>query len=564
MEGPAARDPLHARVAGLLERAFNPIMVKEVRASLRGSRFFIAHLVILSLFAAGLLIIFAVMMSTSGRYYTDNYGQGFPGDPARVGRQVYMITQLIHLGVVFVVVPGLAASALTSEREALTYELLLSTTLTARQIVWGKFTAAMTQTFTIFVSMIPLVGLCFLFGGITVYQILANYVFLFGLSALMVMFALSISASSRTTQRAVGSVYGMALLMGFFMVGAGIVAVEGREAFPRAMAMAYGFLSPGPEGGFGEVGAFQRVMYVHVIPGFAWAALFAIFFLNAVNRLKPLYANRSTALRVYYAVVATAAAALAIVTIYMEGPAGTMDVDSRRVLVIVYTISLLTTVLLSALFACEDPILPPALAAEVAALRGFRRALQFLWPGSRSGSVFCLLVNGLLIALSFAAFLPYTDGFNDGAWVRLHRIFPLALAFITVLLWAYFCTMLARWLATVLAGRPVLLRSILIITCLFLVIFPIVHWAISHAIDPDPLDPGRRHGPATLGLSPVAAILSALDLEPRHRTFPLLAMGIPIPGLFAFFALAGGTAFLVLAERAHARLRAQSLGAPGA
>ena len=31
-----AREPLHARVAGWLEQAFNPIMVKELRASLRG------------------------------------------------------------------------------------------------------------------------------------------------------------------------------------------------------------------------------------------------------------------------------------------------------------------------------------------------------------------------------------------------------------------------------------------------------------------------------------------------------------------------------------------------
>ena len=156
------REPLHARVAGFLEHAFNPIMLKELRASLRGLRFFISHIVILSLFALGLLLAFLAMMPSRPGGYDD------PGDPSAVGRNVYLITQLLQLGVAFLVVPGLAATSISSERESLTHDLLLTTTMTARQIVWGKFTAAMTQAFTIFVSMVPLVSLCFLFGGVTV------------------------------------------------------------------------------------------------------------------------------------------------------------------------------------------------------------------------------------------------------------------------------------------------------------------------------------------------------------------------------------------------------------
>src|SRR5205814_2336868 len=107
-------------------------------ASLRGARFFIAHLTILSIFACGLLLTFAGEMSMRmGRY--GEWG----GDPSRVGRSVYLITQLLHLAVVFLVVPGLAATSISGERERLTHELLISTTMTARQIVWGKFTAAM-------------------------------------------------------------------------------------------------------------------------------------------------------------------------------------------------------------------------------------------------------------------------------------------------------------------------------------------------------------------------------------------------------------------------------------
>ena len=116
------REPLHTRVAGWLELAFNPIMVKELRASLRGAKFFIAHLAILSIFACILLVVFSMKM-VSGLDRGGEYG----GDPSRVGREVFLWTQLLHLTVVFLVVPSLAATSITGEREQLTHELLLST-----------------------------------------------------------------------------------------------------------------------------------------------------------------------------------------------------------------------------------------------------------------------------------------------------------------------------------------------------------------------------------------------------------------------------------------------------
>jgi ABC-type transport system involved in multi-copper enzyme maturation permease subunit len=542
-------EPLHARVAEWLERAFNPIMVKELRASMRGARFFVAHVTILALFACGILLAFAVEMSRAGRYY--EWGYGYGGDPSDAGRVVYGITQLLHLAVVFLVVPGLAATSITGERESLTHELLLSTTLTARQIVWGKFTAAMTQTFTIFISMVPLVGLCFLFGGITVYQILANYAFLFGLSALMIAFALSISANARGTQRAVGTVYGLAVVSG--VVLACLAAAFERSGLLAEAAVAYGFLSPGHEMGIrqGRVTVFERIMYVHVAPAFVWTAFLSLFFINATNRLKPIFADRSTNLRVYYGATLFGAGALTLLIIYHELPPAT-NADDRSVAVMGYTLATLMTSLVSALFACEEPVLPAALAA-----RSRRHPLSLLLgPGSGPGTVFCLAANGAFLAASFAAFVPYSGGFDRGTWIGLPGTYPLGVAFVTAFLWAFFCAAFGRFLSVALYGRPVLLRTILILTCLFLAVFPLVHWAVATGIDRDELDPAGRRGPVTLGFSPAAAILSALDLGHTHRDFPLLAGPLPVPALFSLFALGSGTALIVLAERAASRLRA--------
>jgi ABC-type transport system involved in multi-copper enzyme maturation permease subunit len=544
------REPLHARVAGLLERAFNPIMLKELRASLRGLRFFISHLVILCLFAAGLLIAFIAMIPTRPGGYDD------PGDPSLVGRRVYLITQFLQLAVAFLVVPGLAATSISSERESLTHDLLLTTTMTARQIVWGKFTAAMTQAFTIFISMVPLVSLCFLFGGVTVYQILANYAFLFALSIVMIAYALSMSASSRTTQRAVGSVYGLTLL------GGGVIWLLLAWLWDSRMmygfGVAYGFLPPVESVRY-ELEPADRVIYVHLVPGFIWAALTSLFFINATNRLKPIFANRSTPLRIYFLAVLFAAGALVAVVLYHSMPPKSPS-DDRSYALMAYAIVSLTASLLGALFACEEPF-PSVLGSSPA---GRSRLARLFLPGSASGAVFTILAMALFLALSLAAFGSYTRDFDRGAWTGWPKVAPLASAFLMVLSWTWFTSMFARYLAALMPDRPMLLRTILVLTCLFLALFPLVHWAIAEAIDRNVLDEDRKHGPVTLALSPVMAILSSLDLRAGRREFPLYASSLKIPVAAAFFAFTAvaGSVLLALGNRARAKLKIELDGTP--
>lgn len=546
MSGDSGREPLHARVAGLLERAFNPIMLKELRASLRGSRFFVSHLVILGLFAAGLLLAFLSMIPSRAGGYDD------PGDPSVVGRRVYLITQLLQLGVAFLVVPGLAATSISTERESLTHDLLLTTTMTARQIVWGKFTAAMTQAFTLFVSMVPLVSLCFLFGGVTVYQILANYAFLFGLSAVMIAYALSMSAGARSTQRAVGTVYGLTLFGG--IVVCVMLGSAGNTEFFQGLAVAYGFVSPDEMSKAASMDVMSRILYIHLVPGFLWAATVALFFINATNRLKPIFANRSTPLRIYFVFVVFAAGAITTLSLrHAMSPASAAD--ERSLALMTYSIVALTVSLLGALFACEDPVLPPYLALQVDSFKGWRRGLRILWPGSGSGSAFTILTIGLFLAGSFAGFRTFARDFNRGAWTGTPPWLPLAWAFLMVFCWTVFTSLLARWLAALMPSRPLLLRTLLVLSCLFLALFPLIHWAIAEAIDRDPLDLQRRNGPATLALSPIMAVLSALDLNSGRRDFPLYSGPVPVTAAFAGFSLLSAVCFYLLGNRARAKLR---------
>ncbi|HYE99976.1 MAG TPA: hypothetical protein VEJ18_13740 [Planctomycetota bacterium] len=529
-----AGEPLHERVAGVLEWICNPILVKELRGSLRGARFFVAFIVVLALVAASLLVTFAAAMGRTG--------YGHAEDASSIGRTVLMVLQFLELGVVFLIVPGLAATSLTTERESLTHELLVTTTLNARQIVWGKFSAAMAQTLTVLMAMLPLIGLCFLFGGVTVYQILANYAFLVLLSALIVAFALFVSAQAGSTQIAVGSVYGLSFVGGaisLLVLGSVVRYSDAAEAFE-----AYGFVTEGrrwPGAGFTPA---QTVLYVYALPGFLWAALFSLFFISAVNRLKPLFANRSTNVRLH--AVAVTLGALALTRwIWEDAVRPGLPPGSYVEALMAILTATCGVVLLLSLFACEETVIPAHLRARAEAWRGLRRAGRLLWPGAASGAAFTVVLTLVLCALLAVLFGPYARGLARGVWTGAPGWLPFAAALTAVVCWSLLCATLGRWLSAVLPHRPVLVRVIHVLGTIVLTLAPLLHWAVATEIQGN-RSPGGISGPWSLHLSPVAAVLGALDVS---RDFPFKALGIPLPLGFPIFALLVSAALHGMARR---------------
>ena len=520
-----------AELAGFLERAFNPILVKELRGSLRGNRFFAAHLTVLGLFCVGLLVTLGASLASAETRQDP--------DPSRIGREIFFVTQALQLGVVLLVVPALAATSITVERESLTHELLVTTGLEARQIVWGKFSAAMVQAFTLLVSLLPLVGLCFLFGGVTLYEIAASYAFLVGASALAVAFALFVSANSSSTQRAVGTVYGVALLAAVAVAFAW--SQSGRNAGLRGFAETAGFgagLVDAARGTAPE--AADVALYAVAIPIYAWSALLALFFLGAANRLKPTNANRSTNLRIY--AIAASLLAIALVALCCRREfRGESSVRERSEALMVVAVGLLPLGLLLSLFACEEP--------RPGEAPGRRRPPFLLRPGAGSGAGFAAALMALLLTAAFAALAPLTAGLARGAWAGLPELFPAATAFAAVLLWTAFCASLGRFLACAWPDRPLLVRTVLVVAAVVLAAAPLVHWGIAQEFRPRGADRFGMNGPWSLMLSPAAAVIAALDLSQYRRDFPLLCLGLPIPALYAGFAAAATGALLAAGNR---------------
>jgi len=525
----------------------NPILLKELRAGMRGARYFATFMTILGIVSGILLTVFAV--SGAGR-----------DDPSLIGAGVFAVAFTLNIVVAFLVVPSFGATSITSERERQTYDILMSTTLTARQIVWGKLLASLAQVGAIFVSTIPVVGLTFLFGGITVRQMVAGYVTLVAISILLSAWAISVSASSQTSQRAVASSYVGAILVFVMLWGLGSFAVSGPLAY--AFAETYG-LTPDLR----MIGAappvippWARALYVYILPAYLFITFVSLLLLNASARLKSPFDEKTPAFRIYFLAVTTVG--LAIAYAIFKTDVAVSPAETRMLYLMVLGFLSFLTASVSCIFAAESVVQPLHVRERYAALAGWRRWRWILSPGSRPGAFFAVSAIIFLAGVSVILFLPDTHGFDQGSWSEYAAWTPLLRAVTVVIAWTVFLSGVAAWLTSVLPGRP---RTIGVIAGLLLLAFcaiPIIHWSASTTVSPgffQYTEITRLPGPFTLILSPVAGIWTSLSVHHDGiRSLPLdvsfLGAELPLHASQAVLFLGAGAILHLWAGRRRARL----------
>ncbi len=368
-------------MGGLLARAsrwvMTPILVKELRATFRGWRFYAAHGVVLSLFALILLITLIVWMTEPDP------------NPSKVGRVVFAMFAVFQAVLVVLVLPAFGCTSVVGEKERKSFDLLLTTTLTPAEIVWGKFTATMTYSCLFLISTLPLVSIAFLFGGVSLVDLGFCYAYLLVSSVLLNLYAVFISTTVKTSQRGVVICY---LFLAPLVIALGALGVLLAEKYlerllnGRAAELTFDFEN-----------TFEAVLRLGA-PAFLYAALLGFFFLSATNRLKSPTANHSTSFRIFYVLLVAGAAWIALWL--METSPGKMAFHDRLTLALAYLYGIGAFGIFSQVFAAEEPVLPLRLRTQVGRMTGVRAALRPMMPGSVNGAVFCVLVNGLVLAAS--------------------------------------------------------------------------------------------------------------------------------------------------------------------
>ncbi len=182
----------------------NPIVVKEVRQSLKSKQFTISFG--LTLIAAVSWTLVAISLMVPRIFYMP------AGIPLLSGYFCILVAPLM------VIIPFGAFLSLTAETEDSTFELLSISALSALQIVHGKMASACVQILLYLSALAPCIVLTYLLRGVGLYTILFFLGWTVVLSICETALALLLGAIARTRMLQVGAA--VAALAGlFFAVG---------------------------------------------------------------------------------------------------------------------------------------------------------------------------------------------------------------------------------------------------------------------------------------------------------------------------------------------------------
>lgn len=138
----------------------NPMILKELRQRLRESRAWLLPTLYLLVLAGTVSFAYYAAVDPA-------IGGGQPEvQGADIGEVIFLTVVITQLVVLLLMAPVFSAGSLTIEKEQRTFAGLITSLLTAPQIWWGKFVAALLYLLLLLFSALPLLTLALAFGGV--------------------------------------------------------------------------------------------------------------------------------------------------------------------------------------------------------------------------------------------------------------------------------------------------------------------------------------------------------------------------------------------------------------
>lgn len=187
--------------------SLNPIVIKELRSRMRGSRAFITLTAVLLLLGAISYLMYRMVMVQL------QYSSA-PASP-QIGQSLFSGLAFLELMMICAITPAVTASSISSEKEKLTYEMLMATPLRPASILWGKLLSALSYVFILIFAAIPLFSLVFTFGGVTMRDMGKALLVLLVIAAMLGVIGLFFSALLGRSGRATVVSYVVLVLMMF-------------------------------------------------------------------------------------------------------------------------------------------------------------------------------------------------------------------------------------------------------------------------------------------------------------------------------------------------------------
>ena len=225
----------------------NPILEKDMKTKMRGWR----TPVLLSLYLLFLgIVLFLFFLSNDQMFNRYGYSSFNP----RTAVNAYNVIALFQFALLMLIVPALTATAISGERERQTLDLMLCSDISTWSVVMGKLGVSIAHIMLLVVASLPVLGMVFLFGGITFSEIMLMFLF-YALTALMAAsLGIFISTMFRKNATAIITTY---ICLGVLGLGP-VVALFIWELFFRryssgaefSYSQLVAFLFPSPAFGF--------------------------------------------------------------------------------------------------------------------------------------------------------------------------------------------------------------------------------------------------------------------------------------------------------------------------
>lgn len=147
---------------------YNPILIKEMRTRMRGKRAFLVltgYVVTLSLILG---LIFLVLSKNAPTSVVN-----------QAGSVLTPVLIYVQMGLICLIAPTFSASAISSEREQQTFDLLIASLARPSTIVFGKVGAALSYLMLTLFGSLPLIALTYSLGGVDLGDIAKAYLIMF-------------------------------------------------------------------------------------------------------------------------------------------------------------------------------------------------------------------------------------------------------------------------------------------------------------------------------------------------------------------------------------------------
>jgi len=175
--------------------ADNPIIGKELKSLLRSRRAFVLALVYV-------LVLSAVVLTMCPT-------EGATPDVGGRSRQIFAAIVVTQMAMLLLFAPPLAATAITTEKDARTYESLYCTHLSAADIVFGKIAGALGYMLILVVLSLPVAGMSLALGGVGRGELFLAYAILVAAGLLFALVGVAVSALARRSFSALVATYGL-------------------------------------------------------------------------------------------------------------------------------------------------------------------------------------------------------------------------------------------------------------------------------------------------------------------------------------------------------------------